>query len=66
MNPKLSPREIQVLRAAGAGKTAQETAELLGLSVSAINLYMTRAAFKLRVKNKTEAVVAAIHKGYIG
>ena len=62
----LSPREVQVLRAAGAGKTAAETAEFLGLSTSAINLYMTRAQAKLSARNKTEAVVSAIHKGFIG
>jgi DNA-binding NarL/FixJ family response regulator len=62
----LSPREIEVLRAAGAGFTAKETADLIGLSVSAVNLYMVRAIFKLGVKNKTEAVVKAMHAGIIG
>lgn len=66
MNPNLSPREIEVLRAAGAGLTARETADLLGLSASAVNLYVTRACFKLRAKTKTEALVLAIHKGFIG
>ena len=61
----LSPREVEVLRAAGAGKTAQETADLIGVSVSAVNLYMNRAQIKLHATNKTEAVVAAIHKGII-
>lgn len=66
MNPKLSPRELEVLRAAGAGLTAKETADLLGLSPSAVNLYIGRASLKLQAENKTQAVVAAMHKGYIG
>jgi DNA-binding CsgD family transcriptional regulator len=66
MNPNLSPRETEVLRAAGAGLTAKETADLLGLSPSAVNLYISRACFKLRAQSKTQAVVTAMHKGYIG
>jgi DNA-binding NarL/FixJ family response regulator len=66
MGRDLSPREIEVLRAAGAGLTAQETADLLGLSPSAVNLYISRASLKLQAENKTQAVVAAMHKGYIG
>jgi LuxR family transcriptional regulator len=62
----LSRREIEVLRAAGAGKTAKETADLIGVSPSAVNLYISRAQIKLDASNKTEAVVAAIHKGFIG
>jgi DNA-binding CsgD family transcriptional regulator len=62
----LSPREIEVLRAAGAGLTAKETADLLGISPAAVNLYMSRATIKMGVKNKTEAVVKAMHKGIIG
>ena len=63
---KLSPREIEVLRAAGAGKTAKETADLIGVSPSAVNLYMAKAMLKLGTHTKTAAVVVAIHKGYIG
>ena len=66
MNPKLSPREIDVLRAAGAGLTAKETADLLGISPASVNLYVMRACFKLRAKNKAQAVVTAMYKGYIG
>ena len=66
MNHNLSAREIEVLRAAGAGLTAKETADLLGLSPSAVNLYIGRAMFKLLAKNKSQAVVIAMHKGFIG
>jgi DNA-binding NarL/FixJ family response regulator len=66
MDRELSPREIEVLRAAGAGLTAQETADLLGISASAVNLYVARASMKLQAENKTQAVVIAMHKGFIG
>jgi DNA-binding CsgD family transcriptional regulator len=66
MDRELSPRELEVLRAAGAGLTAKETADLLGISPSSVNLYVTRAAFKLQAKNKSQAIVIAMHKGYIG
>ena len=55
-----------MLRAAGAGLTAQETADLLGLSPSSVNLYISRASLKLQAENKTQAVVIAMHRGYIG
>jgi DNA-binding CsgD family transcriptional regulator len=66
MDRELSPRELEVLRAAGAGLSAKETADLLGISASAVNLYVARAAFKLQAKNKAQAIVIAMHKGYIG
>jgi DNA-binding NarL/FixJ family response regulator len=66
MKETLSPRELEVLRAAGAGKTAKETADLIGVSPSAVNLYLSKAAMKLHAGNKTAAVVTAMHKGYIG
>ena len=46
--------------------TAQETGEWLGLSASAVNLYVQKACVKLQAKNKAHAVTIAIHRGYIG
>ncbi len=66
MPVELSPREVDVLRGAAAGLTAKETAEHLGISASAVNLYLSRAQLKLGAKNKTHAVVIAINQGTIG
>ena len=66
MNPNLSRREVQVLRAAAGGMTAHETGEWLGLSDSAVNLYVQRACMKLQANSKAHAVTIAMHKGYIG
>ena len=44
----LSGREREVLLWAAEGKTASETAAILNLSTSAVNLYASRAMLKLR------------------
>lgn len=56
----LSPREREVLRWAADGKTAWETAQLLGVSERAIRLYTENAISKLRAKTKTQAVAIAL------
>lgn len=56
----LSPREREVLQWAAEGKTARETARLLGVSESAVKLYSANAMTKLRAKTKTQAVAIAV------
>jgi DNA-binding CsgD family transcriptional regulator len=56
----LSPREREVLKWAAEGKTAWETAQLLGVSESAVRLYAGNAMQKLRAKTKTQAVAIAV------
>ncbi|MFO1121070.1 MAG: autoinducer binding domain-containing protein [Hyphomicrobiales bacterium] len=56
----LSPREREVLAWAADGKTAWETAQLLGVSERAIRLYTENAMNKLRAKTKTQAVAIAV------
>ena len=56
----LSPREREVLQWAADGKTAWETAQLLGVSERAIRLYTENAMNKLRAKTKTQAVAIAV------
>ena len=45
---------------AAEGKTAGETAQILKLSTSAVNLYAARAMSKLRAHTKTQAVAIAV------
>jgi DNA-binding CsgD family transcriptional regulator len=61
----LSPREREVLQWAAEGKTAWETAQLLGVSESAVNLYAGNAMQKLRAKTKTQAVAIAVRNGVL-
>lgn len=59
----LSPREKEVLLWAGRGKSAWETAQLLGLSESTVKSYMRNACGRLGVKNKTHAVAICLTHG---
>lgn len=61
----LSPREREVLQWASEGKTAWETAQLLSVSESAVNLYAARAMTKLRARTKTQAVAIAVRSGVL-
>lgn len=61
----LSPREREVLQWAAEGKTARETAHLLSLSESAVNLYASRAMTKLRARTKAQAVAIAIRNNIL-
>ena len=56
----LSPREREVLKWAADGKTAWETAQLIGVGERAIRLYTENAMTKLRAKTKTQAVAIAV------
>lgn len=56
----LSRRETEVLQWAAEGKTAWETAKLVGVSERAIRLYTENAMSKLKAKTKTQAVAIAV------
>ncbi|QPH54792.1 LuxR family transcriptional regulator [Pontivivens ytuae] len=55
----LSVREVEVLEWAARGKTAWETAQILGLSEKTVYFYLRRATSKLGVSSKTQAVARA-------
>lgn len=61
----LSPREREVLKWAAEGKTAWETAKLLGVSERAIRLYTENAITKLKAKTKTQAVAIAVRNAVL-
>jgi DNA-binding CsgD family transcriptional regulator len=61
----LSPREREVLGWAASGKTAWETATLIGVGERAIRLYTENAMAKLNAKTKTQAVAIAVRNGII-
>ncbi|MEZ1317302.1 LuxR family transcriptional regulator [Pseudomonas fluorescens] len=63
--PHLSPREIDVLQLAAAGKTADESARILNLSSRTIHFHIQSAIVKMRVTNKISAIIAAIKAGYL-
>ena len=61
----LSAREREVLIWAAEGKTASETADILHVSASAVNLYAQRALSKLQARSKTQAVAIAMQNSML-
>ncbi|MCL3882677.1 helix-turn-helix transcriptional regulator [Marivita sp. GX14005] len=60
MARSLSRREAEVLLWAAHGKSAWETAQLLGLREATVKFYVRKACVRLGVKNKTHAVAIAL------
>ena len=63
--PRLTVRERECLLWTAEGKTADDVAALLGLSVSTVNHHVSAAARKLGCLNKHHAVVRALRAGLI-
>lgn len=61
----LSSRELEVLQYSAEGRTAYEIARLLFLSQETVHSHVKNAVQKLRVSNKTAAVVRALRLGLI-
>jgi DNA-binding CsgD family transcriptional regulator len=57
--PSLSPREIETLKWAAAGKSAWETGRILSISARTVECYLRNAEVKLRATNKAQAVAVA-------
>jgi LuxR family quorum sensing-dependent transcriptional regulator len=58
--PKLSPRELEVLKWCSAGKTTSHIAGILSISEHTVETYITNACRKLDSVNRTQAVAQAI------
>jgi len=65
MLPELSNREIEVLRWMADGKTSEEIALLLRISVHTVNFHVRNVKAKLQVANKTAAVASALGLGLL-
>jgi len=55
----LNPREAQIVAHLLRGRTNQEIADELGVSVKTVKYYMTSLMNKLQVRNRLEVVIAA-------
>lgn len=62
---ELTHREREVLRWSAAGKTAEEIALILGISVRTVTFHVTSSLSKLNVINKTQAVAKALLLGML-
>lgn len=61
----LTPREIDCLRLAALGLTAQETADALQVTVRTIEFHLKNAVEKFGAANKVRAVALAVRQGLI-
>jgi DNA-binding NarL/FixJ family response regulator len=55
--PSLTPREMEVMQGLARGRLYKEIADELGMSYSAVHKHQHRIFRKLRVGNRTEAVI---------
>ncbi|WP_289992506.1 helix-turn-helix transcriptional regulator [Aquibium sp. ELW1220] len=63
--PAMSKRELQCLRLTAQGKTSDEIAAALGLSIHTANQYLTATTQKLDAVNRMHAVAKALRLGLI-
>ncbi|HZD59885.1 MAG TPA: response regulator transcription factor [Anaerolineae bacterium] len=62
----LTDREVEVLTLAARGKTNKEIAENLSVSVRTVEAHLGHIFSKLGVGSRTEAVILALKKGWVG
>ena len=63
--PRLTPRELDVLRLVGAGNTTREISERLGISAKTVENHKQRMFSKLEVQNQAHAVAVAMRQGIL-
>jgi DNA-binding CsgD family transcriptional regulator len=61
----LSPRELEVLKWTGAGKSSWETGMILHISERTVNFHMKNIVRKLDAVNRTQAVAMALRQGLL-
>lgn len=63
--PKMSERELEVLKWSAAGKTAADVASILSLSQSTVNFHIRSVITKTNAANKAGAIAIAALRGWI-
>ena len=66
VRPRITARELEVLRWIKAGKTNLEIAEMLGIGRKSVEFHVHNLLDKLGAPNRISAVVIALHQGLIG
>jgi len=61
----LAPRERQVLEILAKGRSTEEVADALGITIHTVRTHLKNAMAKLNAHSKLEAVVVALRKGLI-
>lgn len=65
IRPKLSQREIQCMEALARGRAPKQIAYDLGLSTSAVRLYICSAKVKLGAENTNQAIAWAVRDEFV-
>jgi DNA-binding CsgD family transcriptional regulator len=63
--PQLTERELECLKWIGEGKTSQEIAAIIGISVHTVEFHLRNAMAKFNTGSRTHAYAAAIATGQI-
>ncbi|MCB0211087.1 MAG: response regulator transcription factor [Anaerolineae bacterium] len=64
-SPKLTPRELDVLRLMSLGSRNRDIAEALMIAERTVKIHVSNILGKLNVSNRTEAVAIAVRRGLI-
>lgn len=62
---RMTPRELEVMQWASAGKTSWEIARILGISERTVKFHFSSVFAKLNVVNRSQAVAKAMRHGLI-
>ena len=62
---ELTPREMEILGVAAAGKSNKEIGVALNISEATVKVHMTHIMEKLKVTGRTEAMNVAVKRGLI-
>jgi DNA-binding NarL/FixJ family response regulator len=65
LEDRLTPRELEVLRALGKGATNQEIADQLFLSPHTVKIHVRRILAKMEFRNRQQAAAYAAAKGLV-
>lgn len=64
-NDDLTPREIEVLRQLALGRSNKEIADALSISDETVKTHVGHVFSKLRVENRSQAIVQALKRGLV-
>jgi DNA-binding NarL/FixJ family response regulator len=64
-SPRLSPRELEVLRLIAAGLSNSEIAEALGVGPETVKTYVSRILTKLDLRDRVQAVIYAFRHSLV-
>jgi two-component system NarL family response regulator len=64
-HPKLSPRELQVLRQLAAGNSNKEIGQMLQITEHTVKMHVKAILMKLGAVGRTEAIAIARKRGLL-